>query len=1298
MKRILQLAIKIAAYTSAAIVILLAIAVGLFRLFLPQLTEYQEEIKGWASEAIGMQVEFSGMDARWGLSGPELKFYGTELIRPSTQTRALAASEVGIGVSLIRLLSDRTLVVDTVSIRDTSIEIRQLEDGSWRIQGTGVDELLAIHTPNGNGIGRIEVIVEDVELQLIHAGDARPTFIDVPNVVVSADDVRVAVDADLRFDESIGDRVQFSATRIKPAPEETSPWNVTIEANGLNLTGIRELYPQTPHEFESGSADIDLSVAVLGTRVANASAEFNLEGVSLEGEDPFAVSGRVEWNSDANGWLFAADSVDLVTARGAWPRTSARVEAATDRERRILALEVAAEYLDLADVRTIAPWLEEEQRAMLDAWRPDGIVRQLELRLGESLTDDYFISAALTDVGVASVEGRPGLRGFTGNIRADNEGGRLEIASEYAALSAPGVLNEPIDIDAIEGTVVWRRSGGQLTVLSDSIALTTQIFDSESSVEVTLDGDGSPFVDLSSTWSISDLAAFRRYLPEPVMKPKMYLWFQQALLGGSISRARTTFYGSVDEFPFTDGEGRFVTEASVRDFQFRYNPQFPIAEIFEAEVLLDNARLFSDQNRSSSLGNRTVDARIEIADLRNPVFTMQSYTVGTLQTLHDFASNSPIQGVFGGNLDLVTVSGDGSVALDLTVPIRNWRSFEFTTVLQSSNGTIEIAGVPAALSDLSGTVTVDRESVASESLAATFLGEPVSITLMNSTEPDYQVVGSMFGVAGAEALISELGVPLVQRLEGQSNYRVDVLFPKRRINMAGQLMDAVIEVMPTTEPIPFMVRASSDLNGLAIDLPPPYGKPADQSRNVTAEAVFISGGELIRVTGEAENEFAWQLDFVRFEEQSLDFDRGVVMLGDAEMESPDVRGLHVRGQMDRLDLAEWFALGSGGAVGSGAVDRVRSIDVDIGDLRLLGQRFENHRVRVDRSARDWLVQIEGEQASGSAFVPYEFTAERELVLDMERLELPGSGLSEEEAALAEESGVSTFDPRGLPAISLKAGEFAIGNRFFGAVEADFARTPDGLFAESIVARDASFEIVGNGGWEADPDDPMGSVSSLTATLTSSDIETTMARLDYQPGIDGDDMAVLLDLSWSGGPSMDFFDSLDGEVQLRVGAGQLVEVEPGAGRMIGLLSIVALPRRLSLDLSDVFERGFGFDEISGRFAIEDGVARTCDLALSGPAADIGIIGSVDLVNRGYEQTAIVSPGVGNTLPVVGLVAGGPQGAAVMFLFSQIFKEPLEGVGQVYYSISGSWDEPLFESTDADSFTANGRLTGCLAEGQ
>ena len=142
MRIFLQRLLKFAAYAAAGVVILLAIAVGLFRLLLPRLPEYQDEIKAWASAAIGVQVEFTGMDARWGLRGPELKFYGAELIRPDNDIRLVAAREVGVGVSLMRLMIDRTLVVDTVTIADTSVELRRTVDGSWQIQGVPLEELL----------------------------------------------------------------------------------------------------------------------------------------------------------------------------------------------------------------------------------------------------------------------------------------------------------------------------------------------------------------------------------------------------------------------------------------------------------------------------------------------------------------------------------------------------------------------------------------------------------------------------------------------------------------------------------------------------------------------------------------------------------------------------------------------------------------------------------------------------------------------------------------------------------------------------------------------------------------------------------------------------------------------------------------------------------------------------------------------------------------------------------------------------------------------------------------------------
>ena len=129
MQAILQRLIKVVTYTAAGIVILLAIAVGLFRLFLPRLPEYQEDIKSWASAAIGMEVQFSGMNARWGLDGPEIEFYSAELISLDTRTRVVAAEEVSVGIGLTRFFTDRKAVVDRIVVRESSIEVRQLENG-----------------------------------------------------------------------------------------------------------------------------------------------------------------------------------------------------------------------------------------------------------------------------------------------------------------------------------------------------------------------------------------------------------------------------------------------------------------------------------------------------------------------------------------------------------------------------------------------------------------------------------------------------------------------------------------------------------------------------------------------------------------------------------------------------------------------------------------------------------------------------------------------------------------------------------------------------------------------------------------------------------------------------------------------------------------------------------------------------------------------------------------------------------------------------------------------------------------
>ena len=292
-----------------------------------------------------------------------------------------------------------------------------------------------------------------------------------------------------------------------------------------------------------------------------------------------------------------------------------------------------------------------------------------------------------------------------------------------------------------------------------------------------------------------------------------------------------------------------------------------------------------------------------------------------------------------------------------------------------------------------------------------------------------------------------------------------------------------------------------------------------------------------------------------------------------------------------------------------------------------------------------------------------------MTLDMDRLVLPGVDEPVNAEETAEELQDAATDPRALPSISVTAREFGLGQRELGALRVDLAHSARGLETDNLSVTHESFTINGSAGWIVDAYEETGQRTFVEAALRSTDIESTMASLNYSPGIVGDEMEVGVDVSWAGAPRRDFMGALNGTVTARIGQGQLEDVEPGAGRVFGLMSIVALPRRLSLDFRDVFESGFGFDEVSGDFRIVDGDAFTCNLSMTGPAADVGIIGRAGLVTREYSQAAVVSANVGNTLPIAGFVIAGPQVAAALLIFSQVFKKPLQEVAQISYSIEG-----------------------------
>ena len=1273
MKQFFRKLLKLAAYSAAALVILLASLVGLFRLFLPRLPEYQDDIENWASSAIGMEVQFSGMNARWGLRGPEIEFYETELIHPDTQTRAIAAELVSVGISVSRLLFEQKVVVDRVVIRDTSIEIRQLENGEWWIQGRSVKEL-----PTGRGggpqrLGDMEVVGEDIEIRFLQPGDERPHFFRVPKVLVSIDENRIALDADIRLPDDLGRGINLAATHLLNRPAEQRIWDVSVDADNIVLQGWSALHPALKGRVLSGGGDLDVSFTLSGDSVRNASARVDLEEVSLTEEKVFDLSGRFELDRSFDGWLVAAEEFRIATEGRVWPESSLRAEANTDADGELAVLTARASYVNLGDSALLLPLVPEKQRDFLRDLAPSGEIRDLEVTVSEFGGEvPYFdVTVDLENVGFAASGKRPGISGFSGYINGDRPGGRIEVRSRNMIFEVPQVFDGPFDLDVVNGMIIWRNNDELTRFTSDSVRLANAIIESRGGGELTFYRDRPPTIEYNSSFSISDVSAVYPYLPHKAMKPKLKNWLQRALVKGSISRGTLRMDGVLEKGFFRNKGGNLLIEGSARDITLKFHPNWPAIERADAEMVLDNTRLYSVKNRSVSVGNSSVDSEVEIDDLLNPVLRVRALTTGTLATMHQYALQSQLNELLGGHLERVTLDGEASFQFDLMVPLRRAVDATLDGVLRSNNGSMSIDGFPAPIEDLIGEVTITRDYLESDNLGGRFLGQDVNIALNQSEDPSLFAVATVTGLLTSQAVVEDLRIPLDGLLDGAADYTARVMFPR-----GGQ-----------ATPRPFTIEVDTALEGLAFDLPEPVGKPAGEVMQLTGELVFMPGGELIESIGQAENGMAWHLSFSQ-QQGVWDFDRGVLMAGPGEMLPAETRGLHIRGETTTVRLEDWLNLSRSGDKKVGAADRIRSIDLKVADLFAIGQHLRDHHVRLDRSALDWLVQIEGEDVSGSVFVPYDFGADRAIVVEMARLRLPGDDITP--------PSVSTLDPRKLPSITLTADEFALGDRYLGAVEVNLVRTEEGLEAEKLITTDGSFGIVGTGRWVADENEELGSRTYVMATLNSNDVRATLARLDFAQGISGESMGVVFDLSWAGGPRASFLDVLDGRVQMRLENGALEEVEPGAGRMLGLVSFVALPRRLSLDFRDVFNRGFRYDSIAGNFVFDDGIASTCDMSLEGPAALIGVVGQVDLANSEYEQGAVVSAKVGNTLPIVGAVVGGPPGAAAMLIFSQIFKKPLQSMGQVYYGISGPWEEPIIDSIDADSFVLYGDLAGCLSE--
>ncbi len=281
------------------------------------------------------------------------------------------------------------------------------------------------------------------------------------------------------------------------------------------------------------------------------------------------------------------------------------------------------------------------------------------------------------------------------------------------------------------------------------------------------------------------------------------------------------------------------------------------------------------------------------------------------------------------------------------------------------------------------------------------------------------------------------------------------------------------------------------------------------------------------------------------------------------------------------------------------------------------------------------------------------------------------------AADAAKGGASAANP--WPEMDLATDALWARGRDVGKLDVTARPVGTDWQIQSLKLRNDEGSIDASGWWRAGPPQE----TTLDAVLKTPEAGAFLARFGMSDAIRGAPSKLEAKLAWPGSPSDFEYTSLTGSLKLDSGAGQFLKVEPGMGRLLGVLSLQALPRRITLDFRDVFSEGFAFDSIAGAGTIASGVMSTANLRLAGPAATVDISGSVDLPGETQQLRVRVQPALstGISAGAAALFIANPLiGAAVgagTLLAQKLLKDPIEQLFSYEYAVSGGWADPVVE---------------------
>jgi uncharacterized protein (TIGR02099 family) len=199
-------------------------------------------------------------------------------------------------------------------------------------------------------------------------------------------------------------------------------------------------------------------------------------------------------------------------------------------------------------------------------------------------------------------------------------------------------------------------------------------------------------------------------------------------------------------------------------------------------------------------------------------------------------------------------------------------------------------------------------------------------------------------------------------------------------------------------------------------------------------------------------------------------------------------------------------------------------------------------------------------------------------------------------------------------------------------------------------------------------------SAFTFTLDLRNSGAVLARLGMPQAIRGGKGTLTGQIDWLGSPLDLDTRSMGGDVKVLISEGQFLKVDPGVAKLLGVLSLVALPRRLVPDFRDFFQQGFVFDSIDGDVKIAQGVATTRNLRMRGAQAIVLMEGQADLVKETQNLHVFVVPEINAGTASLAVAAINPVVGLGTFLAQMLLRKQVSEAATREFWITGPWADP------------------------